>query len=148
MPITVATLILAGIALVLQNTLMVRITQSVSTVLITLAINSSVGLTALLLILISRKGLASLVEAAGAVRPWALLPGLLGSFFVFAGIWGYQRLGAAPTIAVLVASQLLAGLAFDAAISGQKIGGFSAWQLFGAVLLVTGAALIAGRNAA
>ena len=83
-----ATLILAGIALVLHNTLMVRITQSVSTVLITLVINSSVGLTALLLILVSRKGLAGLVEAADAVRPWALLPGLLGSFFVFAGIWG------------------------------------------------------------
>ncbi|ENN87700.1 hypothetical protein RHSP_46160 [Rhizobium freirei PRF 81] len=147
MPITVATLILAGISLVLQNALMVRITQSVSTVLITLVINSSVGLTALLLILISRNGLAGLTEAAGAVRPWALLPGLLGSFFVFAGIMGYQRLGAAPTIAVLVASQLLAGLAFDAAISGKTMAGFSAWQLVGALLLVSGAALVAGRNA-
>ena len=88
MPITVATLILAGISLVLQNALMVRITQSVSTVLITLVINSSVGLTALLAILISRNGLAGLTEAAGAVRPWALLPGLLGPFFVFAGILG------------------------------------------------------------
>lgn len=147
MPITVATLILAGISLVLQNALMVRITQSVSTVLITLVINSSVGLTALLLILISRNGLAGLTEAAGAIRPWALLPGLLGSFFVFAGIMGYQRLGAAPTIAVLVASQLLAGLAFDAAISGQKVASFSTWQLVGALLLVTGAVLVAGRNA-
>ncbi|MGG6893852.1 MULTISPECIES: DMT family transporter [Rhizobium] len=147
MPITVATLILAGISLVLQNALMVRITQSVSTVLITLVINSSVGLTALLLILISRNGLAGLTEAAGAIRPWALLPGLLGSFFVFAGIMGYQRLGAAPTIAVLVASQLLAGLAFDAAISEQKVAGFSTWQLVGALLLVTGAVLVAGRNA-
>lgn len=148
MSITVATLILAGMALVLQNALMVRITQSVSTILITLVINSSVGLTALLLILISRKGLAGLAETIGAMKPWALLPGLLGSFFVFAGILGYQRLGAAPTIAVLVASQLLAGLAFDAAMSGQKVAGFSAWQLVGALLLVTGAALVAGRSAA
>jgi transporter family-2 protein len=147
MPITVAMLILAGISLVLQNALMVRITQSVSTVIITLVINSSVGLTALLVILISRNGLAGLAEAAGALRPWALLPGLLGSFFVFAGILGYQRLGAAPTIAVLVASQLLAGLAFDAAFSGQKMAGFSAWQLVGALLLVSGAVLVAGRNA-
>ncbi|MFS8111808.1 DMT family transporter [Rhizobium jaguaris] len=147
MPITVATLILAGISLVLQNTLMVRITQSASTVLIALVINSAVGLTALLLILISRNGLAGLAETAGAIRPWALLPGLLGSFFVFAGILGYQRLGAAPTIAVLVASQLLAGLAFDAAISGQKLAGFSMWQLVGALLLVSGAVLVAGRNA-
>ncbi|NLS20824.1 EamA-like transporter family protein [Rhizobium sp. P40RR-XXII] len=147
MPITVATLILAGISLVLQNALMVRITQSVSTVLITLVINSSVGLTALLVILISRNGMAGLTEAAGAIRPWALLPGLLGSFFVFAGILGYQRLGAAPTIAVLVASQLLAGLAFDAAISGKTMAGFSMWQLVGALLLVSGAVLVAGRNA-
>jgi len=148
MPIIVATLILAGISLVLQNALMVRITQSASTVLIALVINSSVGLTALLAILISRNGLAGLAEAAGAIRPWALLPGLLGSFFVFAGILGYQRLGAAPTIAVLVASQLLAGLAFDAAVSGQKMAGFNIWQLAGALLLVTGAALVAGRTAA
>ncbi len=148
MPITVATLILAGISLVLQNALMVRITQSVSTVLITLVINSSVGLTALLAILISRNGLAGLTEAAGAVRPWALLPGLLGSFFVFAGIMGYQRLGAAPTIAVLVASQLLAGLAFDAAVAEQRVAGFNTWQLVGALLLVAGAVLVAGRTAA
>ena len=148
MPITVATLILAGISLVLQNALMVRITQSVSTVLITLVINSSFGLTALLAILISRNGLAGLTEAAGAVRPWALLPGLLGSFFVFAGIMGYQRLGAAPTIAVLVASQLLAGLAFDAAVAEQRVAGFNTWQLVGALLLVAGAVLVAGRTAA
>jgi len=145
MPMTVATLILAGISLVLQNALMVRITQSASTVLIALVINSSVGLTALMLILISRNGLAGLAEIVGAFRPWALLPGLLGSFFVFAGILGYQRLGAAPTIAVLVASQLLAGLAFDATISGE-VAGLSASQLFGAFLLVTGAMLVAGRN--
>ncbi|MBN8952295.1 DMT family transporter [uncultured Rhizobium sp.] len=147
MPMTVATLILAGISLVLQNVLMVRITQSVSTVIVTLVINSSVGLTALLLILISRNGLAGLAEVAGAIRPWAVLPGLLGSFFVFAGIMGYQRLGAAPTIAVLVASQLLAGLAFDAAISGKTMAGFSLSQLVGALLLVSGAVLVAGRNA-
>ena len=147
MPITVATLILAGISLVLQNALMVRITQSASTVLIALVINSSVGLSALLAILISRNGLAGLAEAVGAIRPWALLPGLLGSFFVFAGILGYQRLGAAPTIAVLVASQLLAGLAFDATISGKTTAGFGVWQLVGTALLVTGAVLVAGRNA-
>ncbi|MGY5805227.1 DMT family transporter [Rhizobium sp. LEGMi12c] len=146
MPITVATLILAGISLVLQNALMVRITQSASTVLIALVINSSVGLSALLAILISRNGLAGLAEAVSAIRPWALLPGLLGSFFVFAGILGYQRLGAAPTIAVLVASQLLAGLAFDATISGKTMAGFGVWQFVGTALLVTGAVLVAGRN--
>ncbi|CAN0619623.1 protein of unknown function [Burkholderia multivorans] len=30
-------------------------------------------------------------RVVNAVRPWAILPGLLGSFFVYAGIMGYQR---------------------------------------------------------
>jgi transporter family-2 protein len=38
---------------------------------------------------------------------------LLGSFFVFASISGYQNVGAATTIAVLVASQLIGGLVMD-----------------------------------
>ncbi len=42
-----------------------------------------------------------------------LLPGLLGSLFVFAGILGYQKLGAAATISILVASQLCMGLLAD-----------------------------------
>ncbi|ACM26998.1 DMT family transporter [Agrobacterium sp. SHOUNA12C] len=145
--IVFATLAVAGISLVLQNILMLRITQSVSTVLIALVINSSVGLTALLLLLIARKGIAGIAEALDAIRPWTFLPGLLGSFFVFAGIWGYQRLGAAPTIAVLVASQLLAGLAFDAARSGQMPVSDNVWQITGAVLLVIGAVLVASRHA-
>jgi len=146
--IILATLAAAGISLVLQNILMVRITQSASTVLITLVVNSSVGLTALLLLLLARRGTAGLAEAIGAIRPWALLPGLLGSFVVFAGIWGYQRLGAAPTIAVLVASQLLAGLTFDAVRSGQMTLSGNAWQIAGAILLVIGAALVASRHVA
>src|ERR1044072_7905314 len=146
--IILATLAAAGISLVLQNILMVRITQSASTVLIALVVNSSVGLTALLLLLLVRRGTAGLAEAIGTIRPWALLPGLLGSFVVFAGIWGYQRLGAAPTIAVLVASQLLAGLPFDAARSGQMTLPANAWQIVGAILLVIGAVLVASRHAA
>ena len=39
----------------------------------------------------------------------------LGMLLVFAGIMGYQRVGAAATISVLVASQLLARLAGEAA---------------------------------
>lgn len=146
--IILATLAAAGISLVLQNILMVRITQSASTVLIALVVNSSVGLTALLLLLLARRGTAGIAEAIGTIRPWALLPGLLGSFVVFAGIWGYQRLGAAPTIAVLVASQLLAGLTFDAARSGQMTLSANAWQIVGAILLVIGAVLVASRHAA
>jgi transporter family-2 protein len=142
--LTLVLLAAAGVALVVQNLLMVRITATVSTVIITLVINAAVGLTALVTLLVSRTGLAGVTEALASARPWYILPGLLGSFFVFAGICGYQRLGAAPTIAVLVASQLLAGLIVDAVRSGTGLQD-GALSILGAVLLVVGAFLVARR---
>jgi transporter family-2 protein len=132
-------LVAAGVALVFQNLLMVKITQSVSTVLITLAINSAVGLVLLLASLLARKGLAGLGEMVQAMQPWLVLPGLLGSFFVFAGIMGYQSIGAAATIAVLVASQLLTGMLVQARQT-HALPDVSA--LLGAVLLMAGVVLI------
>jgi bacterial/archaeal transporter family-2 protein len=143
---TIVLLIAAGISLVAQNLLMVRIMQSVSTVLIALVINSSVGLASLAALLLARNGLAGFTEAAASLRPWALLPGLLGSFFVFAGLLGYQKIGAAPTIAVLVASQLVAGLIADASGTGTAGLKTNILPLIGAVLLVAGAILILQRS--
>lgn len=81
-------LIAAGMGLVVQNLLMVRMTESVSTILITLVINSSVGLLLLVGLLLAKNGLGAVAEVTGAARWWMLLPGLLGSLFVFAGILG------------------------------------------------------------
>ncbi|QVV82529.1 EamA-like transporter family protein, partial [Serratia marcescens] len=55
-------LIAAGMGLVVQNLLMVRITESVSTILITLVINSSVGLLLLVGLLLAKNGLGAVVE--------------------------------------------------------------------------------------
>lgn len=137
-----ALLIAAGCAVVVQNLLMVQITSTVSTVLITLLVNSAVGFAVLLALLLGRSGVAGVSEAIGALRYWCILPGLLGSFFVFASIHGYQRLGAAATISVLVASQLIVGLAVDIARSGAA----ASWgPMLGVVLLVAGAWLVAAR---
>ncbi|QFG76658.1 hypothetical protein DMB90_10155 [Raoultella planticola] len=46
--LTLACLIAAGVGLVVQNTLMVRITQSASTILIAMLLNSLVGIVILL----------------------------------------------------------------------------------------------------
>lgn len=141
--LTIALLAAAGVALVVQNLLMVRITEAVSTVVITLVLNSSVGLALLLGVLLVRNGAAGIGEAVGAFRPWAVLPGLLGSFFVFAGIIGYQRVGAATTIAVLVASQLVAGLAADAFKPDAAQLRPGLFALLGVALLILGAFLVA-----
>ncbi len=139
-------LVAAGAALVVQNLLMARMTETVSTVVITLVTNSAVGLLTLLTLLICRNGLAGIAEAIGGFRLWSVLPGLLGSFFVFASIAGYQRLGAASTIAILVASQLTFGLAIDMARSSTSNLPGNALAIMGGGLLIIGAFLVASRR--
>ena len=118
--LTLACLIAAGVGLVVQNTLMVRITQSASTILIAMLLNSLVGIVIFVTMLLLRQGVAGFQELALSVKWWTLIPGLLGSFFVFASISGYQNVGAATTIAVLVASQLVGGLIMDLVHSGRR----------------------------
>jgi transporter family-2 protein len=136
-----AMLVAAGVALVVQNAVMTRIAAA-SGILVALALNSAVGLAALLIALVGRTGFGGFLDLAGAFRLRALLPGLLGSFFVFASVQGYRTLGAAPTIAVLVASQLVTGLAADAMAVGFRAAPMR--PLLGAALLVAGAVLVAG----
>jgi transporter family-2 protein len=109
----------AGAALVAQNFLMARISASSSTILIPLVLNSAVGLVALLGILIARSGMSAIQEAWGSFKVWNVLPGLHGSYFVFASILGYQRVGIAVTIATLVGTQLAFGLAIDIIKTGS-----------------------------
>lgn len=78
--LTLAFLVAAGIGTVVQNTLMVRITQSSSTILIAMLLNSLVGIVLFVGILLLKQGVAGFSELAATVRWWTLIPGLLGSF--------------------------------------------------------------------
>jgi bacterial/archaeal transporter family-2 protein len=93
MNIMLLLLVAAGVSLVIQNLLMVRITESVSTVLITLVINSSVGLVLLMGLLFAKNGVTALAEVTGSLRLWMLLPGLLGSFFCVFRHFGLPEVG-------------------------------------------------------
>ena len=143
--LTLAFLVAAGIGLVVQNTLMVRITQS-STILIAMLLNSLVGIVLFVSILLLKQGFAGFSELASTIRWWTLIPGLLGSFFVFASISGYQNVGAATTIAVLVASQLIGGLIMDVLRSNGIPLRALIGPVCGAVMLVVGAWLVARRQ--
>ncbi|MFA7904689.1 DMT family transporter [Enterobacter cloacae] len=143
--LTLAFLVAAGIGLVVQNTLMVRITQSSSTI-IAMLLNSLVGIVLFVSILLFKQGVAGFSELASTVRWWTLIPGLLGSFFVFASINGYQNVGAATTIAVLVASQLIGGLIMDVLKSHGIPLRALIGPVCGAVMLVVGAWLVARRQ--
>lgn len=144
--LTLCFLVAAGIGLVVQNMLMVRITQSASTILIAMLLNSLVGIVLFVSILLLKHGSAGFSELAATVRWWTIIPGLLGSFFVFASISGYQYVGAATTIAVLVASQLIGGLVMDVVRSQGVALKALVGPVCGAVLLVIGAWLVARRQ--
>ncbi|EGA5120098.1 DMT family transporter [Salmonella enterica] len=144
--LTLIFLIAAGVGLVVQNSIMVRITQTSSSILIAMLLNSLVGIVLFVTILWFKQGAAGFGELFVSVRWWTLIPGLLGSFFVFASISGYQNVGAATTIAVLVASQLIGGLALDLARSHGVTLRAMVGPTFGALLLVIGAWLIAKRQ--
>lgn len=144
--LTFLMLIAGGIALVIQNMLMTKITHSASTVLIALVLNSAVGLVLLISLLVGRTGASGFYELLQSFKGWMLLPGILGSFFVFTGITGYQNIGASRTIAILVASQLVAGLGYDIYRSGTESLLKNTPAIIGAVLLVAGAFLVAPRK--
>ncbi|MGE9550712.1 DMT family transporter [Erwinia amylovora] len=144
--LTFVMLIVGGVALVIQNTLMARITHSASTILIALVLNSAVGLVLLITLLAGKTGTSGFYELFQSFKGWMLLPGILGSFFVFTGITGYQNIGASRTIAILVASQLVAGLGYDMYRSGTESVLKNMPAIIGAVLLVAGTFLVASRR--
>lgn len=92
-------LIAAGMGLVVQNLLMVRMTESVSTILITLVINSSVGLLLLVGLLLAKNGLGAVAEVTGAAVVDAAA-GAAGIAVRVCRYLGYQKLGAAATISI------------------------------------------------
>ena len=81
-------------------------------------------------------------EIADSFKPWHLLPGVLGSFFVFAGILGYRQLGPSITIATLVATQLITGLLADSFKPGSFAPKVDPMAIVGVILLVAGVLLI------
>ena len=109
-------------------------------------LNSLVGIVLFVSILLLKQGFAGFSELASTIRWWTLIPGLLGSFFVFASISGYQNVGAATTIAVLVASQLIGGLVMDVLRSSGIPLRALIGPVCGAVMLVVGAWLVARRQ--
>ncbi len=134
--------VLGGCAIAVQNAVMVAITGRGLALTSALLVNSTVGITLLIVIEYARLGPSFVGEIAGRAEWWFILPGLLGTAFVFASLYGYRTQGAATTIAVIVASQLAAGLALDAVgFRGETIP-ITTERLIGLALLFAGAALV------
>ncbi len=141
---TLATLLLlaaAGCGLVAQNLLMSRIAGG-GAILPALLANSAVGLALIVAAGSGWYGSAFIADTAARFRSWWILPGVLGTLFVFASVAGYRQLGAAATSAVLIAVQLAAALMADALGLGPALRPVGLTQWLGAALLVLGATLV------
>lgn len=137
--------ILGGCAIAVQNAVMVAMTGRGLALTAALLVNSTVGITLLAVIEYSRLGPSFAGEIVRRVEWWFVLPGLLGTLYVFASLYGYRNQGAATTIALIVASQLAAGLALDAfGFRGEAIP-VTTERLIGIALLFVGAALVMRR---
>ena len=138
-----ALLAAAGAALVLQNALMLEARAVSGSVWVALWLNSAVGLVVLTAVALTSDGIEAFARLAQG-RLWMfLLPGLLGTFFVFASLTGYASLGATLTISALIAAQVTAGVGFDL-WRGSAI---TPAQILGLALLVAGTALVFGAKA-
>ncbi|GHC61207.1 DMT family transporter [Limoniibacter endophyticus] len=79
-----------------------------------------------------------------APAPWLFIAGgVLGAFYVTCSIFLVTRLGAASTMAFIMAGQLLAGIVIDRiGIFGLAVREISLGRIAGAILLLSGALLI------
>ncbi|HZH04735.1 MAG TPA: DMT family transporter [Myxococcaceae bacterium] len=69
---------------------------------------------------------------------WFFLPGLLGLSIVAGLPWSIERAGAAVTFVLLIASQVVVSLVWDAAIEGRPV----SWvKAAGALLVIAGAVM-------
>ena len=90
----------------------------------------------------ARHGPAFALDLLPRARLWFLLPGLLGTFFVFASLYGYRHQGASATIVLVVAAQLVTGLALDGMGFTGAARPIAPPTLIGAALLLLGTALV------
>jgi transporter family-2 protein len=142
MPLAILLAIVGGAALVVQNAIMVTIARSGVSLTGALFVNSAVGLLLLGLIETWRGGPGFAIDLAARAQYWFLLPGILGTAFVFASLYGYRHQGAATTIVLVVAAQLVTGLAFDATGLTGTARAITAERIIGVALLFAGAFLV------
>jgi bacterial/archaeal transporter family-2 protein len=142
MPLAILLAIVGGAALVVQNAIMAAITRSGVSLTGALFVNSLVGLTLLAIIETWRAGPTFALDLAGRAQLWYVLPGLLGTAFVFASLYGYRHMGATTTIVLIVAAQLTTGLLFDAAGLTGASRALTLERVLGVLLLFAGAFLV------
>ena len=131
--------VLAGAAVPVQFAVNSELRGVVGGTITAAAISFLVGAIALgVRVLVAREGVPSLSDAASAPW-WAWIGGLLGAFYVAASIILTPRLGAANTVAFVLAGQVLASIVLDQfGLLNLPVHPVSLARLGGAALVIAG----------
>jgi len=133
--------VIGGIAIVIQQRIMSGVTQQTGDIWVSMLLNSLIGISVILIVGPLRRGMDFFSGLQGLTAWQMLLPGCLGTVFVLAMIAGHGRLGAATTLALVIASQLTAAVLVDTWLEGAEMARL-AQQGAGALTMVAGAWLI------
>ena len=132
----------AGAAIAVQNVVMVAMLGRGVGLVGALLLNSTVGIAILIAIELARGGLFFPAALFARFELWFLVPGVLGTGYVFASLLSYAKQGATMTIVSIVAAQLSTGLLLDAAglVTSPRLPSSS--QLAGLCFLLIGVMLV------
>ena len=101
------------------------------------------GTLALIMVALALRESWPLVEAVARAPGWAWVGGLLGALYVLATIVVIPRLGAATTVGLILAGQVLASIVIDHfGLIRVLVHELNIPRLAGAVLIVIGVALV------
>jgi transporter family-2 protein len=146
MPTTILLSLLAavaGVAVITQQVFNANLRGVLNSAAWAGCVSYAVGVLCMIVfVLATRDPVPSLAIVRGA--PWYLWSGgALGAIFIVLAIFLVPKLGAAAFVALLVAGQMLASMAFDHfGAFGLEKHAASPVRLFGAALLIAGVVLI------
>jgi transporter family-2 protein len=133
---------IAGIVLPVQASINAQLKNYVGTPLLASTISFLVGLLALLIGTLIH-GTWNLGKNLTSAPWWIWTGGLLGAFYVLATIVLIPRLGAATTVACVLAGQVVVSIIIDHfGLFQVTINQISIPRLFGAVLIIVGVILV------
>lgn len=133
----------AGASLVVQATLNARLRSGLASWSWAAFVSYLGGTVTMTMVLLAQRGALPSLEARASVPWWGWLGGAFGTLYIVLAIVLIPRLGAASTVALVVAGQMLGALAFDhfglLGVPQQPVG---VARLLGAALLVAAVALM------
>ena len=133
----------AGAAIAVQFAVNSELRGAVGSTLLAAGISFLVGTVVLFAGVLVTRGVPPAFVSAAAAPWWVWAGGLLGAFFVFASVVLTPRLGAASTIAFIIAGQMVASIILDQfGLLSVPVQPASFVRLGGAALVISGAYLV------